>query len=61
MSRNVTYFVHQDVGCRGESDEVGGEVGEVEAGRVEELEGGGEKKIENNLRQYESQEDRGLV
>ena len=55
LSRNVTYFVHQDGAGRGESDEVRGEEGEVEAGRVEELEGGGEDKIENNLRQYESQ------
>ena len=57
----MTYFVHEDGGGRGESDEVGGEEGEVEAGGVEELEGGGEEEIENDLRQDESQEDRGLV
>ena len=57
----MTNLVHEDGGGGGEGDEVGGEEGEVEAGRVEELEGGGEEEIENDLRQYESKEDRGLV
>ena len=57
----MTYFVHEDGGGRCQGDEVWGEEGEVEAGGVEELEGGGEEEIENDLRQDESQEDRGLV
>ena len=57
----MTYFVHQYRCGRGQCDEVGGEEGEMEAGWVEELEGGGQEEIEDDLRQDQGQQHRALV
>ena len=50
----TTYFVHEDGAGRSQTEEVRGEEGEIESCWVEQLEGGGQQQIENNLRQYQS-------
>ena len=55
------YFVHQYRCSRRQRDKVGGEKGEMEAGRVEELEGGGQEEIEDNLSQDQGQQYSNLV
>ena len=57
----AAYFVHQDGGGGRQSQEVGGEERDLESGWLEELEGGGQHQVEDDLGEDQGQQDRRLV